>query len=170
MARKDHHRNIELAGQVAAVKRTGAAEENEREITRIESADDRNKLGRGCIWQGEIDRCAYQNHIFRVRFDPETLHPLLFHFLLQSYQAKRYFFSHAKQTSNLCTINSRELKRFEVPVPPPEEQKEMLNILEAAEDSIRSAERKIAETERVKRSLLQNLLTGRIRLREAATV
>jgi type I restriction enzyme S subunit len=128
---------------------------------------DRDKLGRGCIWRGEIERCAYQNHIFRVRFNPDTLRPLLFHFLLQSYQARRYFFSHAKQTSNLCTINSRELKRFEVPVPPAEEQKEMVNILEAAEESIRSAERKIVATERVKRSMLQNLLTGRIRLLEA---
>ncbi len=45
MARKDHHRNIEFAGQVAAVKWTGAAEDNEREITRIESPTDRNKFG-----------------------------------------------------------------------------------------------------------------------------
>jgi type I restriction enzyme S subunit len=79
---------------------------------------DRDKLGRGCIWNGEIEHCAYQNHIFRVRFEHGTLKPRLFHFLLQGHQAKRYFFSHAKQTSNLCTINSRELKKFEIAVPP----------------------------------------------------
>jgi type I restriction enzyme, S subunit len=127
---------------------------------------DRDKLGRGCIWNGEIERCAYQNHIFRVRFDPGTLNPLLFHFLLQSSQAKRYFFSHAKQTSNLCTINSRELKQFEVPLPPDDEQREMVNIFLAAEDFIHCVEQKIVATEREKCSLLTKLLTGHIRLHQ----
>ena len=28
---------------------------------------DRDKLGRGWIWQGEIDDCIHQNHVFRAR-------------------------------------------------------------------------------------------------------
>jgi type I restriction enzyme S subunit len=45
---------------------------------------DRDKLGRGAMWRGEIDRCVYQNHIFRVRLEANTYNPELFHYLLQT--------------------------------------------------------------------------------------
>jgi type I restriction enzyme, S subunit len=82
---------------------------------------DRDKLGRGAMWRNEVDQCVFQNHIFRVRLGPDYKSEL-FHFLIQTYQAKRYFYAHAKQTSNLCTINSRELKNWPVAIPPIPEQ------------------------------------------------
>jgi type I restriction enzyme, S subunit len=83
---------------------------------------DRDKLGRGCIWEGQIDPIVCQNHIFRVRIKDKDLRPWFVHYLLQAPSSKRYFFSAAKQTSNLCTINSRDLRRFEVPLVDPTEQ------------------------------------------------
>ena len=62
---------------------------------------DRDKLGRGGMWRADVVPCSYQNHIFRVRLDREVYKPELFHFLIQSFQAKNYFYAHAKQTSNL---------------------------------------------------------------------
>lgn len=76
-----------------------------------------------------------------------------------------YFFAHAKQTSNLCTINSRELKRFPLFEPSPEEQDEMVELLTAADAQVTAIENEINALCRLKRSLLQNLLTGRIRIR-----
>lgn len=130
----------------------------------VTEGGDRDKLGRGCIWQQELPRCAYQNHIFRIRFAEKTLKPLLFHYLLQTYSSKRYFYSRAKQTSNLCTINSRDLKKFIVAVPEEKEQEEMLKILQTAEAATAAIEAKITALERLKQSLLQNLLTGRLRV------
>ena len=131
---------------------------------------DRDKLGRGAIWRGEIDQCAYQNHIFRVRLDNNVYRAKLFHYLIQAVDSKAYFYDHAKQTSNLCTINSRELARFEVAVPGIDEQDEMVRQLEAADRVVDAARRQRDATERLKRSLLQNLLTGRVRVSEVATV
>jgi type I restriction enzyme S subunit len=37
---------------------------------------DRDKLGRGTIWRGEVDNCIHQNHIFRVRPDRSRLLPV----------------------------------------------------------------------------------------------
>ena len=39
MAWKDNHRDIKLAGQVAAVKGPGSAKDNECEIARVEFPD-----------------------------------------------------------------------------------------------------------------------------------
>ncbi len=125
---------------------------------------DRDKLGRGAIWAGQIEPCAYQNHIFRVRFFPDSYQPKLFHYLIQSYQARRYFASHAKQTSNLCSINSRELKRFPVAVPDLDEQGEMVELLDTSEANIVAIHSKLTALLRLKKSLLQNLLTGKVRV------
>jgi|GEM_PF-4483431 len=126
---------------------------------------DRDKLGRGGMWRGEIQPCVYQNHIFRVRLAPDTYKPELFHFLLQTWQAKNYFFAHAKQTSNLCTINSRELKRFPVFEPSVAEQEQMIELLSAADAQVASVKSEVQALHRLKRSLLQNLLTGKVRVK-----
>lgn len=129
---------------------------------------DRDKLGRGGMWRGEISPCSYQNHIFRVRLDVAEYKPELFHFLIQTYQAKNYFYAHAKQTSNLCTINSRELKNWPVPIPPMDEQEKMIEVLQAAEVQENAIEKKVEALHELKRSLLQNLLTGQIRIPQGA--
>ncbi len=130
---------------------------------------DRDKLGRGAIWNGEIEPCAFQNHIFRIRFHDDTYRPKLFHFLLQSWHAKNYFFAHAKQTNNLCTINSRELKKFPIGIPESDEQNTMLEIFETAENVLHGVEKKLQSQLRLKKSLLQNLLTGKVRVTTGVT-
>jgi type I restriction enzyme S subunit len=124
---------------------------------------DRDKLGRGSMWRGEIERCAFQNHIFRVRLDGEYK-PELFHFLIQTFASKRYFYSHAKQSSNLCTINSRELKNWEIAIPSPDEQRTMIDILQQAERNCLAAANKFEALRELKRSMTENLLTGQIRI------
>ncbi|RKX28305.1 MAG: hypothetical protein DRP47_04665 [Candidatus Zixiibacteriota bacterium] len=127
---------------------------------------DRDKLGRGGMWREEITPCSYQNHIFRIRLDADEYKPELFHFLIQTYQAKNYFFAHAKQTSNLCTINSRELKNWPIPIPSMDEQNRMVSALQAAEQQESATEQKVEALQQVKKSLLQHLLTGKIRIPE----
>lgn len=131
---------------------------------------DRDKLGRGAIWTGQIDPCAYQNHIFRVRFRSDEYLPKLFHHLIQNWQTKRYFFSHAKQTNNLCTINSRELKKYPLGIPDPDEQQEIVEILDGCENTLEAITMKAESLLRLKKSLLQNLLTGNVRINTEAKV
>src|SRR6266700_3074656 len=42
---------------------------------------DFDKLGRGFIWEGQIDPCVHQNHIFAVRVHREKLLPRYFAYL-----------------------------------------------------------------------------------------
>ncbi|HEY7153840.1 MAG TPA: restriction endonuclease subunit S [Gemmataceae bacterium] len=126
---------------------------------------DRDKLGRGCIWQGQIDPIVCQNHIFRVRVNKKELRPWFLHYLLQAPSSKRYFFSAAKQTNNLCTINSRDLRRFEVPRLDPSQQDQWIERMRASDALIASLQKQLTAARRVKQSLLQNLLIGKIRLK-----
>jgi restriction endonuclease S subunit len=126
---------------------------------------DRDKVGRGSIWLGQIPRIVCQNHIFRVRLNTERFLPWFMHYFLQTYSAKRYFTSRAKQSSNLCSINSREMRRFELPTLSIKEQKPWVERLRAADSVITAIELQHMAAQRVKQSLLQNLLTGKIRLK-----
>jgi len=79
---------------------------------------DPDKLGRGTVWNNEVQGCIHQNHIFRVRITDEVTP----HFLsaqIGSQRGKRYFLSAAKQTTGIATINLTQLKSFPVLVPPP---------------------------------------------------
>jgi type I restriction enzyme S subunit len=83
---------------------------------------DRDKLGRGCIWQGEIDNCLHQNHIFAIRTDAEKLNAYYFYYITASDVGRNYFDITAKKTTNLASTNSTTILDFAFPIPPIKEQ------------------------------------------------
>lgn len=66
---------------------------------------DFDKLGRGYVWQGEIDSCLHQNHVFAVRVNKEILDPWFLSLITRSQYGRQYFLRCAKKTSNLASIN-----------------------------------------------------------------
>jgi type I restriction enzyme S subunit len=76
---------------------------------------DFDKLGRGCLWKGQVHPCIHQNHVFRVRPNPKVLNSHFFTHYLQSPRAKGYFLRCAKKTTNLASINISQLKALPVP-------------------------------------------------------
>jgi type I restriction enzyme, S subunit len=79
---------------------------------------DFDKLGRGALLEEDLHNCIHQNHVFRVRADTLKLHPVYFANFLQTEEAKEYFLSCAKRTTNLASINMRQLRALPVPIPP----------------------------------------------------
>jgi len=63
-------------------------------------------------------------------------------------------------------INKKIFEELYIPLPPLEEQKRIADILSMIDSSIESVDRAIARLERIKKALLNELLTGRIRVRE----
>ena len=84
---------------------------------------DWDKLGRGCLWNGEIQNCIHQNHIFRVRVVDQSVLPEFLSAVVGSPAGKSYFQGASKQTTNLASINQRQLRAFPVPVLPIAEQR-----------------------------------------------
>lgn len=62
-------------------------------------------------------------------------------------------------------LGSRAIKQFLFPRPSTAEQADIVELVDSAEDAIESAQEELVALERLKRSLLQNLLTGRVRVR-----
>ena len=81
---------------------------------------DIDKLGRGCVWRDEIKPCLHQNHVFAVR--PHGVDSDWLALWTSTLEAKRYFESHAKRSTNLASIAGSSIKELPVPLPPIDEQ------------------------------------------------
>ena len=127
---------------------------------------DRDKLGRGWIWEGQIQQCLHQNHIFRARlFDLSQVNPKLVSYWANTF-GLQFFAKHGKQTTNLASINRRILAKFPVPIPPREEQTHMLseldNRLGASHKLAAALEKQLGKARSARQSLLRDAFEGRL--------
>lgn len=97
---------------------------------------DFDKLGRGTVWRGQIEPCLHQNHVFAVRPDPALLLPGFLAYQAASDYGRRYFQLSAKQSTNLASINSTQLKDFPILLPPLTEQHKIVEILRTWDEAI----------------------------------
>ncbi|HNO80335.1 MAG TPA: restriction endonuclease subunit S [Phycisphaerae bacterium] len=126
---------------------------------------DFDKLGRGHIWRGEVPNCLHQNHIFVVRTNPDLMMPELLAAMASGPYGRAYFLSCSKQSTNLASINSTQLKDMPLPVPPRHEQDGIVDVLRIYDDAVTYANHLIDASDARLRGLMRQLLTGQRRLR-----
>ncbi|MDP1693737.1 MAG: restriction endonuclease subunit S [Burkholderiaceae bacterium] len=88
---------------------------------------DFDKLGRGHVWDGSIDPCIHQNHVFAVR--PFGASPHWLNLITGSAYAQFYFMSRSKQSTNLASISSTNVMELPVVMPPAAEQERIAAFL-----------------------------------------
>ncbi|QKK32325.1 restriction endonuclease subunit S [Rhizobium indicum] len=91
---------------------------------------DRDKLGRGWVWDGQISNCIHQNHVFRVRLASETIPSRFLSYYANEF-GQKHFFDEGKQTTNLASISKSKLSAMQVPIPPFEEAEEIVRHIES---------------------------------------
>jgi type I restriction enzyme S subunit len=125
---------------------------------------DFDKLGRGDVWQGQIEPCLHQNHVFAVRPQLDRVDPFYLAALAASHYGRTYFLGCAKRSTNLASINSSQLKSFPVLLPPLREQKCIARILTTWDEAVTTTEKLLTNSRNQKQALMQQLLTGKRRL------
>jgi len=129
---------------------------------------DFDKLGRGYLWDGTIEQCVHQNHIFAVRTDGKTLLPEFFAYLVQSPYGKAYFLSVAHKTTNLACINATKLKAFPILLPDLTEQGEIVAALRGIDAVLDAHTRRLGAVKAMFSTMLTSLMTGQLRLGEGS--
>ncbi len=129
---------------------------------------DRDKLGRGTIWNGEIPECLHQNHVFAVRVNEKYMLTEYLSYLTASPVGRVYFDITAKKTTNLASTNSTTILQFTVPVPSLEEQRKIVEMLNqkcaSINEVIDEKQKLIADLEAYKKSLIFEVVTGKRRV------
>ena len=126
---------------------------------------DRDKLGRGCVWHGEIEPCLHQNHVFAVQTNETILLPEFLEYLTASDVGRSYFDVTAIKTTNLACTSSSKVLAFTIPLPPIEEQIEIVGFIKKRtlelNKLIMKKERLVQELESYKKSLIYEVVTGK---------
>lgn len=131
-----------------------------------ERGGDIDKLGRGCVWRDEITPCLHQNHVFAVR--PHSVDSDWLALWISTLEAKRYFESRAKRSTNLASISGSNIKELPVPLPPIGERLAIQQFLagkhlrlECVRSQLRDSLRLLAER---RAALITAAVTGQIPL------
>jgi type I restriction enzyme, S subunit len=131
---------------------------------------DFDKLGRGCVWNGEIDPCIGQNHVFAVR--PRDGLSAWVATFTGSDSAQSYFMSRSKQSTNLASISSTNLMELPLTLPPAAERQAILSLVTAQTSSFDAlaaeAQKAIDLLQERRTALISAAVTGQIDVRKFA--
>ena len=126
---------------------------------------DRDKLGRGWVWGGEIEECIHQNHVFRSRLLLNEVRPEFISWWGNSF-GQQFFERSGKQTTNLASINLSVLSSFPVPVPPATEQHRIVAEIERRLSVVQQAETVVGASlkraGRLRQSILKQAFSGKL--------
>lgn len=148
-------------------------EAQDKEKYRLEFGDvlyteggDKDKLGRGAVWRNQIEPCIHQNHIFRARILNHSIDSEILSLYSQTKGAKKYFFRHAKQTTNLASINLTVLSNLPVAIFSQCEQKQILletesrlSITDQLDQTLTTA---LQQAEALRQSILKKAFSGQL--------
>jgi type I restriction enzyme S subunit len=126
------------------------------------------EIGRAAMFEDWGIATTFQNHLFRVRADRAQILPKFLLHILNSERVQRHWNAVCNTSSGLNTINRRNLRNVLIQHPGTTEQQEIIDALDMAEQNLSQLSTRANALEEVKRSLLQNLLTGKIRIPEGA--
>ena len=133
---------------------------------------DPDKLGRGCVWDGQVSPCLHQNHVFAVRPDQRRLEPRFLSAFMGTSYARAYFQSTAKQTTNLASTNKTKIGRLQVPLPGLDEQRAILAAVATETQPVSAAisrlESEIQLLREYRVRLVADIVTGKLDVRDAA--
>ena len=122
----------------------------------------------GLLRQTPAVDTIYSDKLIRLRFNSEDVADRFVPYLWQSKAFLNRLQSKAESGSGLWMMSKRDICRELFACPPPDEQEEIVALLDSTEEQLNAQNKKVEALMGVKRSLLQNLLTGKIRIPEGA--
>jgi type I restriction enzyme, S subunit len=132
---------------------------------------DYDKLGRGAVWQGQIDPCVHQNHVFAVR--PKSMGDSTWiNAITGTLYAKYYFMLKSKQSTNLASISATNIQNLPVLLPPLSERGAILEFIDHETSKLDALIAKVHEAidklREYRAALIAAAVTGKIDVRGAA--
>jgi type I restriction enzyme S subunit len=137
----------------------------EGDLLVVEGNGSKSQIGRVARWDGSIDPCVHQNHLFKVRPMLQQMGHYLLRWML-SPNGRSYITQVASSTSGLYTLSMTKIRSLPVPLPPLAEQKQIVDeierLLSVADDAAATADREHTRAERLRQSILKQAFSGRL--------
>ncbi|WP_455356492.1 restriction endonuclease subunit S [Streptomyces sp. SYSU K217416] len=158
-----HHLNL---AEVATIQTTRAKADKLRlhagDVLMNEGGD-KDKLGRGHVWEDQIPDCIHQNHVFRVRVTDQRFDPYFVSAWGNTF-GREWFGTFGTQTTGIASINRATLSRFPVPDAPLSVQQDWAGRLQAIVEMMDSLRGQASSLRTTRASLVSGLLNQTITL------
>ena len=122
-------------------------------------------VGKVSIWKDELEVAYFNSNLMRFEFSQEYISS---NYFMNSIFNTQNIISKLKDiatgTTSVAAIYTRDLMKLEISIPSKEEQTRIATILSDMDAEITALETKLEKYKRVKLGMMQNLLTGKIRL------
>ena len=129
----------------------------------VSSNGNRKRIGNAVFIKDDTDYLfASFLTAFRPKEDSDILPDYFFRWL-SSYPIQERLSSVSEGTTGLGNLSIRYLRNLDIYFPQQKEQQSIVNILSKVDEAILSVHNSIAAAERLKKSLMQNLLTGKMK-------
>jgi type I restriction enzyme S subunit len=122
----------------------------------------------GLLRETPIVDTIYSDKLIRLRFNSDEVVDRFVPYLWQSKAFLKRLQSKAESGSGLWMMSKRDICRELFACPPLEEQKEIVELIDSTVSSLNAVAAEIEALDQVKRSLMQSLLTGKIRIPDGA--
>jgi type I restriction enzyme S subunit len=131
-------------------------------INRVNSL---SHIGKATLVPPLQEPTIFESNMMRVRCGPRML-PSFLNIVLRSDIARKHWLARAKPAVNQASINQRDARELPVPIPGRDgEQGKIVAIVGAAEKQIDALSDVMTAQQQLKKSLMHDLLTGRVRVR-----
>ncbi|SFP63021.1 type I restriction enzyme, S subunit [Geodermatophilus dictyosporus] len=120
------------------------------------------EVGRGAIWRNELAECYFQKALHRLRakhgYDVRLMQALL------AYWSSTGAFADFVTQTSIAHLPREKFIQMPLPLPPQPEQGKIGDVLQDVDDLIGTLERLISKKLAIKQGIMQQLLTGSVRL------
>lgn len=118
--------------------------------------------GKVSIYEGKPENLFFSSYMIKMRPGEELYGKYLFYILNSQFGQGQLMAG--KQGSAQSNINTNSIERTGTPVPPLDEQREIAEKLSTVDEKIRQEEEYREKLGELKKGLMQDLLTGKVRL------
>jgi type I restriction enzyme S subunit len=122
-------------------------------------------VGKVALWREELQEAYFNSNIMRIEFlESKVASKQFLNYILNTPRALASIRSIAIGTTSVAAVYNRDLMNIQVPLPPKDEQVAIAGIIEDMDVELHKLESKLTKARKLKQGMMQELLTGRIRL------
>ena len=122
-------------------------------------------VGKTALFKGEFEKCVFSNHLTRIRVNTLKLIPEFLLYILLKYWQMRIFKALCNPHVHQAGIKSKDIQNLKIPHPPLHEQRKIAEILSKWDEVIEVKKAKKERLERMKKKVMELLLTGKVRVK-----
>jgi len=120
------------------------------------------QIGKSCMYSDIGRPSIFTTNVFRVRTTEDILQEYLYYYT-QSYLYQSQIDSITQFAVNQASFSQADLKSVEIPLPPLQQQEAIINQMNTVDKIIESERQYKSQLQRLKRGLMQDLLSGTVR-------